>query len=415
MALYRLHLKHITRSRGLSAHAHARYITRNDTRALERSPSLQRSASAHAAYIDRSGTSGGGAYRDDLVHVEHANMPAWARDTPQEFWKAADTYERANGRLYSEMELALPRELSPLDRLSLVREFVHHEIGQRHPYSFAIHNAKALDGGEQPHAHIMFSTRVPGGVDREASHFFARANNADPERGGAAKDTTWYAKATLQQLRRDWEDIANRTLERAGLDIRIDHRSLTDQGIDRAPEPHMGKDHTEMLRKGTGTDVAAEVMQLRKDREHSERLERALITTATQLEEAQRERDRRHARAEELLARPRDPESARQRFHASREERRERVRSAMERDTGIPHRFTESGEVTGTAIDRVAIGRESFVRLEESGSAQLVPWHDDFHALMGKMLHIAVSENSNLRRVRLVRILDREQDLERRA
>lgn len=143
MALYRLHLKHITRSRGLSAHAHARYITRNDTRALERSPSLQRSASAHAAYIDRSGTSGGGAYRDDLVHVEHANMPAWARDTPQEFWKAADTYERANGRLYSEMELALPRELSPIDRLSLVREFVQHEIGQRHPYSFAIQRESA--------------------------------------------------------------------------------------------------------------------------------------------------------------------------------------------------------------------------------------------------------------------------------
>ena len=177
MAIYRLHLKHITRSRGLSAQAHARYITRNDNRSV--SPTAQqaldkeRSASAHAAYLDRSTTAHAGAYRDDLVYVEHGNMPAWAQESPQEFWNAADRYERTNGRLYSEMEVAIPRELASQDRVALARAFVQSALGNRHPYSCAIHNSTALDGGEQPHAHIMFSERRLDGLERSPAHFFA--------------------------------------------------------------------------------------------------------------------------------------------------------------------------------------------------------------------------------------------------
>ena len=298
MAIYRLHLTHITRSRGRSAQAHARYITRNDTRSVspapQRAPDRAFGAASHAAYLDRSGPSTRGGSRDDLVHAEHGNMPGWAQEQPQSFWRAADTFERANGRLYSEMEVAIPRELVPHDRLELVREFLQVAIGEYHPYSCAIHNAKALDGGEQPHAHIMFSTRVLDGIERDPPDFFARANTTQPELGGAAKDTTWYAKSTLQALRRDWADITNRTLERAGFAVRIDHRSLAARGIDRAPEPKMGTDQTAMLQRGDMTHTTAEVMQLRKDRAHAERLERAIDTTNRQLEDAKRVREHRH-------------------------------------------------------------------------------------------------------------------------
>jgi hypothetical protein len=47
--------------------------------------------------------------------------------------------------------------------------------------------------------------------------------------------------------------------------MRLDHRSLADQGIDRTPEPTMGTDHTAMLQRGDMTDTTAEVMQRRKD------------------------------------------------------------------------------------------------------------------------------------------------------
>lgn len=75
------------------------------------------------------------------LSIESGNMPAWAAHKPSEFWKAADTFERANGCTY-EIEIALPRELKSEQRLELVRDFVRQEIGDRHAYQFAIHNPK---------------------------------------------------------------------------------------------------------------------------------------------------------------------------------------------------------------------------------------------------------------------------------
>jgi hypothetical protein len=94
------------------------------------------SASPHADYISREGKYA--REKDsDLEHKESGNMPAWAAHKPSEFWKAADTSERANGCTYREIEIALPRELKPEQRLELVRDFVRQEIGDRHAYQFA--------------------------------------------------------------------------------------------------------------------------------------------------------------------------------------------------------------------------------------------------------------------------------------
>jgi hypothetical protein len=145
------------------------------------------SASPHADYISRDGKYA--REKDsDLEHKESGNMPAWAAHKPSEFWKAADTSERANGCTYREIEIALPRELKPEQRLELVRDFVQQEIGDRHAYQFAIHNPKAaIAGGEQPHAHIMFSERINDGIHRDPEQYFKRANTKEPERGGAKR------------------------------------------------------------------------------------------------------------------------------------------------------------------------------------------------------------------------------------
>ena len=144
------------------------------------------SGAAHADYIEREGKFASKS-KDDLEHKESGNMPEFA-ETSGEFWSAADQHERANGSVYREFEIALPRELTQAQRLELVREFVEQEIGDRHAYTFAIHNPKAaIDGGEQPHAHIMFCERINDGIDRDPEHFFKRANSKNPERGGAKK------------------------------------------------------------------------------------------------------------------------------------------------------------------------------------------------------------------------------------
>lgn len=131
-------------------------------------------AANHADYIERKGEY---AKRKDLEYTEHGNMPEWARDNPSHFWQAADQFERANGSTYRELEIALPRELTPEQRLELVQDFVRQEAGERHAWSFSIHNPKAsIDGGEQPHAHIMMSQRVNDGIDRTPEQYFRRYN-----------------------------------------------------------------------------------------------------------------------------------------------------------------------------------------------------------------------------------------------
>ena len=41
---------------------------------------------------------------EELEYKESGNMPEWAEDDPQKYWTAADAGERANGRLYREVE-----------------------------------------------------------------------------------------------------------------------------------------------------------------------------------------------------------------------------------------------------------------------------------------------------------------------
>lgn len=211
-------------------------------------------AEAHSLYVDREGK-----YSDkpDLEYSESGNMPSWA-ETPRDFWKAADEYERANGTTYRGIEIALPRELTPEQRIELVQGFVKEHLAD-HPYTLDIHNPPAaIDGGEQPHAHVMFSERKQDGIERDTEQFFKRANKKEPEKGGAAKAEKWNGKDRNQHLeliRESWAKHQNIALERAGRPERVDHRTLEAQGIDRTPERHLGPklarmdDNAEIIRE----------------------------------------------------------------------------------------------------------------------------------------------------------------------
>ena len=203
-------------------------------------------AAAHAAYIAREALY---AHRLDhgeqLEAKETGNLPVWATAEPHRFWQAADTYERANGTTYREMEIALPRELTPAQRLALVRGFVQQELGTHHAYQWAIHTPKAADGHAQPHLHLMFSERRVDGIERDPQQYFRRHNPKAPEKGGARKGYGPYGGnylskaervAHLKGLRQRWEIACNAALAHAGHPERIDMRSHAERGITIPPE-----------------------------------------------------------------------------------------------------------------------------------------------------------------------------------
>ncbi|MCL1047985.1 MobA/MobL family protein, partial [Shewanella electrodiphila] len=196
-------------------------------------------ASPHAEYIAREGKYEKDESIEKLEATGHGNMPQWAEHEPNFFWKMSDNYERKNGTSYREHVISLPRELTVDQRHELIKEWIKQEIGERHAYQYAIHNPPALDGGEQPHAHIMFSERLRDGIDRDPDSYFKRYNSKNPESGGSKKANTpklaAERKLELKQQRDRWEKMCNTHLELAGSDAKISMKSLKAQNIKREP------------------------------------------------------------------------------------------------------------------------------------------------------------------------------------
>jgi len=256
---------------------------------------------AHDEYLRREGKYHDGARYEDLEAAGYGNLPKWAEHNPSHFWQAADQLERKNGYVYREFEVALPRELNPEQRRALVQDFIQQEIGDRHAYTYAIHTPKAaLEKGEQPHAHIMYSERTRDGIDRDPEQYFKRANKKNPERGGCAKSDRFSGGKTAEQardavtaLRAHWAEITNTHLERHGHEARVDHRSLKEQGIEREPEKHLGGAG---VRKLNRDDISTLLERRAAEGEHERaqaQKEDSIIDLSGDLEKALNERDNR--------------------------------------------------------------------------------------------------------------------------
>ncbi|QBK04492.1 plasmid mobilization protein [Hylemonella gracilis] len=206
----------------------------------------------HVSYITRQGRFG---TREDLVFSGHGNMPAWAKHDPVSFWRAGDKHERANGAVYREHEISLPEELTKSQQLELVDEMVN-EIAGTKPYQFAVHeNTSSLEGRSNTHLHLMFSDRMPDGIERAPEKTFRRFNSKNPELGGCKKESggrnMLELRLELIEMRRRCAELQNAALEKYGHAARVDHRTLKQQGIEREPERHLG---AARIRKMTGTE-----------------------------------------------------------------------------------------------------------------------------------------------------------------
>lgn len=241
------------------------------------------SAAAKLDYIEREGKYSKG--KQEVAHIEHGNMPEFARHNAKYYWQAADAHERENGRLFQQFEFALPRELTAEQQIALAREFVA-AVCNKHqlPYSFAIHKGeydhrgKRVNGEAKPHVHLVFSERQNDGIARDAEQWFKRANSKNPSQGGAAKVREIKATEWLEQQRQTWEQLANAALEKAGHDARIDHRTLAAQGInDRLAQPKKGK-AAYMAKRGISSERITRFDEAMKNSEKLESLQKSALS-----------------------------------------------------------------------------------------------------------------------------------------
>jgi len=189
------------------------------------------SASAKHAYHQREGgyASGLEGKREDLVAFGSGNLPDWTGGNPALFWDATDSYERANGSLFKDLQLNLPAELTLEQNRQIIEAYAHRMFSaERLPYSWAIHvetNATDLNH----HAHLMVSERMTDDIQRTAATHFKRHDRAKPEAGGALKTRTLKPKSWLMEARAAWAEAVNTGLVAAGYAPRFDHRSKEDQ------------------------------------------------------------------------------------------------------------------------------------------------------------------------------------------
>jgi MobA/MobL family len=227
----------------------------------------------------------------ELLHTESQMLPAWAVGDPSVYWKAADRHERVNGRLYQQVEIGLPRELSREQQIALAQSFALELAATRDgflPYTLVVHRGQ----GKNPHAHILLSERVADGHDRTPDTWFRRAAVAgkqSPERCGAKKTAAFQPREWLSELRERWANRANAALEQAGRNERIDHRSHAARGIEQLPTVHEGPYALQARERGLPDDrvarnaeIRAANIQLAEIRTHSK-------TAQMQLEVLQRQ------------------------------------------------------------------------------------------------------------------------------
>ncbi len=203
--------------------------------------------------------------RDGLVHdftrkegVEHTEIVLprgvtadWALDRSA-LWNAAEFAEnRKDARVAREFEIALPHELSAEGQLEVARTFAQ-DLANRYgaAVDFAIHAPHEQGDIRNYHAHVMMTTRQVGEAGLGEKTYLEHKNARLLSNGMATTDMQ------LRDIRQSWESIANSQLQREGLDIRIDHRSHSERGLELSPTEHMGVHASQMQRQGMAVERA---------------------------------------------------------------------------------------------------------------------------------------------------------------
>jgi Ti-type conjugative transfer relaxase TraA len=261
VAIYHLSMKPLCRTQGRSAVAAAAYrageLLTNDRDGVTHDYTGRRSID-HAEIVLPRGVAGEPASLSTRSPSTTSTLPvgstsvgvespstAWARDRAA-LWNAAELAEkRSDARTAREFVLALPHELDDAERLELTRGFAK-GLADRYgaAVDVAIHQPHEGKDLRNRHAHLLMTTRqvTPEGLGEKTQLEWDNKRLLSEDRP--------TSQMQLRTIRQDWEDQVNHALARANLDVRVDHRSHLDRGLEIEPTQHVGVHATGVTRRG---------------------------------------------------------------------------------------------------------------------------------------------------------------------
>ncbi len=103
------------------------------------------------------------------------DAPAWVRGIDREtLWNRVEAGEkRKDAQTARELRIMIPRELSPDERVRVVRDYLLTSfVSKGMVADVCWHNKTASDGREQPHAHVLLTMRplTASGFGAKARH-----------------------------------------------------------------------------------------------------------------------------------------------------------------------------------------------------------------------------------------------------
>lgn len=232
MAIYHFSEKNISRSDGRSAIACAAY--RSGEKLIDHTYGKTQD------YTKKNGVEYSCIYAPDNTNkklLDRQNL--WNAVEQAEFKKNGEI--KLSARLAKEYEVALPHELTDKQRKDLIDDFCKKIVAEHGVIVDASIHAPH-DDNLNCHAHIMFTTRKV---------------SAKGELGAKAREFNDRGPQLLKEWRETFANVTNDHLERAGLEVRIDHRSYKDQGRDYLePTVHEGNEITALRRDGIDTEIS---------------------------------------------------------------------------------------------------------------------------------------------------------------
>ncbi|HBT2924658.1 TPA: MobA/MobL family protein [Klebsiella pneumoniae] len=205
MAIFHMSAQRISRSKGHSSVAAAAY--RHGEKMTD-----EHTGEIHD-YSKKKGVS------DSVVLIPEGADKRFLK--PEYLFNTIEKHEkRKDAQLALEVNISLPTEMTDEQKKALAIDFCNENFVKKGMIAdIAFHK---LDS-DNPHFHVMLTTRklTPDGA------------------GFGQKVREWNSKEQLQEWRKGWADTANEHMQRAGIDARIDHRSLKDQKaeLDALPSP----------------------------------------------------------------------------------------------------------------------------------------------------------------------------------
>ena len=263
MAIFHLSAKIISRGKGQSAIASAAYRSGarlHDERYDETQDYTKK------RFIEHS----------EIQLPEHAPKKYLDRET---LWNSVEKAERAkNSQLAREIEVALPRELTPEQRVKLVHDYVQETFVDKGMIAdWSIHNPQPdKDNPEKPanpHAHIMLTVRGlrsnGSWAPKQKTTYKLDQNGQkvpqiDPKTGKqkigskgrrmwqriTVAYNDWNDQDNVEKWRKNWAEACNVLLKP---DQQIDHRSYKRQGREQIPTRHEGHYAQALERKRPGS------------------------------------------------------------------------------------------------------------------------------------------------------------------